>query len=113
MGRLGLRRIPPALRTGAEELQAAKATYEAAGCYCYLTKQGWRTNATKGLWDMVVLHPLRDGLWWHEGKHGNGRLTEEQVIFGQRLDLCCVAKVVGGAAEARAYLFAVGILVAP
>lgn len=105
-----LRLVPPALRTGSEELQAAKAAYEAAGCYCYLTKQGGRTNATKGMWDMLVLHPMRDGCWFHEGKHGKGTLTGEQVVFGQRLELCQVPTVVGGEREALAYLKAIGVL---
>lgn len=110
MGRFSLRRIPPELRTGSEELQAVKAVYEGAGCYCYLTTQAQRTNATKGLWDMYVLHPLVDGGWWHEGKHGRGVLTEEQVVFGQRLAISRVLHVVGGELDALAFLRSIGIV---
>ena len=52
------------------------------------TKQGWRTPArydAKGFPDLVMAHPKRRLTLFVELKAGKGRLTDEQIVWGQVL----------------------------
>lgn len=84
--------------------------YEAVGCTVYSTSQARPSRVAKGLPDLYVVHP-RIGGWWHEVKREGGRQSPGQVAFQQEMQRCGVAYVLGGLAEAQAFLHTKGIVV--
>lgn len=86
-----------------DELTRVGNLYAGVGCTVYSTRQYRASRQALGLPDFYVMH-ARIGGWWHEGKRRGGVHREKQVAFMERCRECKVPYVLGGVAEAEAFL---------
>lgn len=111
------------------------AIYRAAGCTVMNLAQGYRpggrrhgtTRQSKGLPDLYVFLPRKSIAWWHEVKAPaqladldrpaaelkriyRRRMSPEQALFELRCKQCRVPYVLGGTAEAVAWLEHLGVV---
>lgn len=88
------------------------AVYRTVGCIVWSLSQGYRpggprhatTRQSKGLPDLYVMCPVRDGIrrlvFWHEVKRPGGKQTPEQMHFQIACELRGIGYVLGGMPEA-------------
>jgi hypothetical protein len=98
-------------RPSEKQVQAAVVRlYRAFGCLTFSLAQPRATMQAEGLPDLWVFAPRRGAAWWHEVKAEGGQLRAEQARFGDLCRLCDVGHVVGGVADAKAKLTALGLI---
>jgi hypothetical protein len=98
-------------RASEKRVQAAVVRlYRTFGCLTFSLSQPRATMQAEGLPDLWVFAPRRRAAWWHECKREGGALRAEQFGFAELCRACDVGHVIGGLAEARAKLEALGLV---
>ena len=95
-----------------KQVQAAVVRlYRTFGCLTFSLSQSRATMQDAGLPDLWIFAPRRRAAWWHEVKAARGQVRAEQFGFAELCRACDVGHVIGGVAEARAKLEALGLVV--
>ena len=97
-------------RPEALEQRKVVRLYQTVGCQVWTTSQPFRAALSPGIPDLIVFH--RRAMWFHETKAPKGKQSPEQLQFQRAADRCGVRYVLGGEAEAKKLLQAMGVLAA-